>query len=137
MTEQKNQPLIMIVGVCAAGKSTLSLGLRQLGYNAKSFAQEHSVSPRLWQRRNPDFLIVLDCQFDTVKQRKKITWGEKKYLSQKQLLTDAKDHADLIVITDQFKPHELIGYVHAELLRRGIFPNKEDACHGDNSSKPY
>lgn len=114
----------MIVGVCAAGKTTLSAGLRGLGYNAKSLAQEHSVTPRLWERRNPDFLVLLDCQFSTIQARKHVSWGVEKYIKQKEILEYARSNADLIVVTDQFSPDELVEYVAVKLAERGIYPEQ-------------
>lgn len=113
-------PLIVVVGVCASGKTTLSTGLRELGYHVRSFAQEHSVSGRLWQRLEPDFLIVLNCSYETIGRRKRISWGLKRYEAQQKLLENAREHADLIVETDNFTPKELIDFVVSELERYGF-----------------
>ncbi len=118
MSGMDKKPLIIIVGVCAAGKSTLSQGLQALGYNARSFAQEHSVSPYVYQRRNPDFIIYLNCQYATIRERKRISWGLEKYERQKFLLHDAFVHANLIVQTDGFTPTELINHVDTILGQR-------------------
>ncbi len=126
----KENPLILIVGVCASGKTTLSTGLRERGYNARSLAQEHSVSPRLWQRRSPDFLILLDCQYSTIKRRKKISWGIERYNEQKATLANAREHADLIVVTDGFTPEQLINHVEDILNKEGIFPSDRGEQHG-------
>ena len=37
--------LILIVGTCASGKTTLARGLQAAGFNALAFALEHSYSP--------------------------------------------------------------------------------------------
>ena len=111
--------LIVVVGVCASGKTTLSLGLRQLGYNVCSVAQEHSVSGRLWERPKPDFLILLDCSFETVRERKRISWGIDRYHQQQALLQHARAHADLVVTTDGFSPEQLVEHVHEQLLQLG------------------
>ncbi|NMB00198.1 MAG: hypothetical protein GX971_01555 [Firmicutes bacterium] len=113
-------PLIVVVGVCASGKTTLTAGLKRLGYNVRSFAQEHSVSGRLWQRLEPDFLIVLNCAYETIRQRKLISWGMKRYERQQALLANAREHADLIVETDGFSPDQLINTVQARLVELGI-----------------
>ena len=117
-------PLVLIVGVCASGKTTLSTGLRELGYNARSLAQEHSASPRLWQYRQPDFLILLDCEYSTIQQRKQIAWGLKRYGKQQEMLQNAREHADMIVHTDSFSPEELVSYVDEQLRARGIYPTR-------------
>lgn len=116
----KHGPLIVIVGVCASGKTTLSSGLRHLGYRVRSFAQEHSVSGRLWQRLEPDFLIILDCHYETVQRRKQISWGMERYEGQLKLLSHAREHADLIVRTDNFTPEQLVDFVHGQLQDLGI-----------------
>jgi hypothetical protein len=123
--ELKQVPLIVVVGVCASGKTTLQTGLRGLGYNARSFAQEHSVSKTTWRRLEPDFLILLNCRFETVKARKRIGWGPERYQEQHGMLADARENADLIVETDSFTPEQLVAYVHNELQTRGLWPQKE------------
>jgi len=119
---RKGRPLILIVGVCGSGKTTLADGLQRLGYNARSLAQEHSVSPRLWQHRAPDFLIFLDCQLETVRLRKDKAVSWERYREQQQVLGNARENADLVVVTDSFTPDELIAYVERALKERGIGP---------------
>ena len=51
---------IVVVGPCAAGKSTLVAALRALGYDAHVSGQEHSEIATLWQHSQPDVLIALD-----------------------------------------------------------------------------
>lgn len=131
--KRKKAPLILIVGVCASGKTTLSNGLQGLGYNARSLAQEHSVSPRFWQRRQPDFLILLDCKLETIKARKDIAWGRKRYLEQQAILQHARAHADLVVTTDGLAPHELISYVDGVLKEHGIYPADGGEEHGSDA----
>lgn len=116
----QQNPLIVIVGVCASGKSTLARGLKALGYNVRTFAQEHSVSGRLWQRLDPDFLIFLECSYETIRRRKRISWGVDRYRRQQALLANARSWADLIVLTDGFSCAELVSYVHKRLRERGI-----------------
>lgn len=116
----KQGPLIVVVGVCSSGKTTLAAGLKSLGYNVRSFAQEHSVSGRLWQRLKPDFLIVLECSYETITTRKRISWGLERYEGQKLLLANAREHADLIVTTDDFTPEYLVEFVHGRLQELGV-----------------
>ncbi|MGI6641328.1 MAG: hypothetical protein ACOX48_07615 [Limnochordia bacterium] len=125
----RTAPLILIVGVCASGKTTLSGGLRALGYNARSLAQEHSVSPRFWRRRQPDFLILLHCELSTIKARKGVTWGMSSYEQQKDVLRDAREHADLVLTTDGLTPEQLISYVHQTLQEHGIYPSQGGEGH--------
>ena len=63
-------PLIKVVGISAAGKSTLVQALRQLGYDAKPISQEHSYIPTLWRRFSlAHLLLYLDN--DLVGQRRR------------------------------------------------------------------
>lgn len=128
----KQKPLIVVVGVCASGKTTLLAGLKELGYNVRSFAQEHSVSATTWKRLRPDFLVLLDCRYETIKSRKDISWGPARYRQQQNLLADARSRADLIVETDLFTPEQLIEFVHRKLQNLGINP-KKGVPHADQA----
>ena len=70
--------LVKIVGVSAAGKSTLVAALRRLGYNARPVAQEHSQVPAMWQRiRPPVWLIFLDVDLPGQGARRPdVSWSE-------------------------------------------------------------
>ena len=57
MTPLASDPLVAIVGPCAAGKSTLGRALKARGLRVREVAQEHSYVPAMWQRiTNPDYL---------------------------------------------------------------------------------
>ena len=57
--------IIGVVGPCAAGKTTLVAALREMGYNVRHIAQEHSYVPYMWQRlAKPDLLIYLDVSYN-------------------------------------------------------------------------
>jgi len=62
---------IVVVGPCAAGKTTLVAGLRAQGFAAaRLVAQEHSGIRGLWVRRGrPQVLIYLDAQPATMNRR--------------------------------------------------------------------
>jgi len=116
----QQDPLIVIVGVCASGKTTLGNGLRNLGYRVRTFAQEHSVSRRLWQYLHPDVLVFLECSYETIRKRRRAFWGVERYRRQLNWLEDAREQADLIVRTDGFSPEQLVEYVHRRLAELGI-----------------
>ena len=120
MGEPSQNQRIMVVGNCAAGKSTLSRALRDLGYDAKGFAQEHSYSARVWRRREPHVLILLQCSLDTIRTRRNIRWGEVEYQQQLEILADARAHADLVIHTDDLTPDELITTAQQFLQKRRI-----------------
>jgi len=52
---------IVIVGVCAAGKTTLAENLKSIGYDAATVAQEHSYIPTLYRNTSPDVVVFLDA----------------------------------------------------------------------------
>ena len=105
-------PLVGIVGPCGAGKSTLAIGLRDRGYNARSIAQEHSFVPDMWQRlTNPDILIYLSVSYQNTKIRRNMSWTEAEYQEQLFRLRHAIDHADLRIETDQFTAEQVLEQV--------------------------
>src|SRR5688500_4548371 len=65
---------IVVVGPCAAGKSTLVTALRALGYDAHVSGQEHSEIATLWQHSRPDVLIALDADISAVRDRRGGSW---------------------------------------------------------------
>jgi adenylate kinase len=98
---------IIIVGVCAAGKTSLAQKLRQLGYNADTVAQEHSYVPTMWRHTSPDVLVFLDASLNAIRKRRDIDWGED-YLAQERLrLADARQHCHLYVMTDKLKEDQV------------------------------
>jgi deoxyadenosine/deoxycytidine kinase len=95
------QMLIGVVGPCAAGKSTLIAGLTQHGYTARHIAQEHSYVQNMWFRiTHPDLLIYLDVSFPSTISRRKMNWDESEYAEQNRRLQHAREHADLVIQTD-------------------------------------
>jgi len=106
---------IKVVGPCASGKSTLAAGLRRLGYDAASAAQDHSFVPDMWQRLNPpDLLIYLDVTLETAQQRGRAGHGwDQDYMDeQHERLRHARAHCDLYLATD--------GLSKAEVLERVV-----------------
>lgn len=106
---------IKVVGPCASGKSALAAGLRRLGYDAASVAQDHSFVPDMWQRRNPpDVLIYLDVTLETARERGRTGFGwDQDYLDeQHHRLRHARAHCDLALGTD--------GLSEAQVLRRVV-----------------
>ena len=106
---------IKVVGPCASGKSTLVAGLRQLGYDADSAAQDHSYVPDMWQRLHPpDLLIYLDLTLETAQQRGRagLGWDQRYLDEQHERLRHARAHCDLYLPTD--------GLSKAQVLQRVI-----------------
>jgi len=103
---------IGLVGVCGAGKTTLTDGLKPYHENVRQIAQEHSFVPDMWQRlANPNLLIFLLASYPVTLQRKSFSWTEKEYHQQKYRLRHALEHADLLIDTDNLSPKEILEIV--------------------------
>lgn len=92
--------MIAVVGVCVSGKTTLVKRLRELGFEAYNVAQEHSGIKKLWKRREPDILVMLDATLPAIRKRRDVPWGEDRLALQRERLMDARQHADLFIQTD-------------------------------------
>ncbi len=105
-----DHPLIAVVGVCAAGKSTLVKGLRAHGLNAREVLQEHSYVPNMWQRiTKPDVLIFLDCSIETTRMRRSDRHFESWLLDEERhRLRHAREHCDLYIATDELTADEIL-----------------------------
>jgi deoxyadenosine/deoxycytidine kinase len=105
---------IKVVGPCACGKSMLAAQLRELGYDARSAAQDHSYVPDMWQRLNPpDVLIYLDVTLKTAQRRGRVGSGwDQNYLDeQHHRLRHARAHCDLYLATDALSEEEVLADV--------------------------
>src|SRR5215211_8397444 len=72
----KESRKVVVVGPCAAGKSTMVTALRALGYDAHVSGQEHSEIATLWQHSEPDVLIALAVDISAVRARRGGSWPE-------------------------------------------------------------
>ncbi len=103
---------IGLVGVCGAGKTTLTNGLKPYHENVRQIAQEHSYVPDMWQRLvNPDVLIYLHASYPVTLQRKSFSWTEKEYDQQQHRLRHALEHADIHIDTDTLSPKNILEIV--------------------------
>lgn len=100
--------LIVVAGPCGAGKSTLVQGLKARGYHAHTVAQEHSISPTMWQLTRPDVLIYLDASLAVIKQRRQVAWGEERLKEQKHRLRHARENCDLYINTDAMTEEQVL-----------------------------
>ena len=112
--------LIGVVGNCTAGKTTLVSGLHSSGYRAVNIAQEHSSAPRLWQRKNPDFLVCLSCTLETARQRRDIGWGQERLDEQWCRLSHAREHANLYLPTDGLSIAEVLSRVIEAVINAAV-----------------
>lgn len=115
--EWEGLPLIKVVGVSAAGKSTLVNGLRERGYNARPASQEHSEAPEMWHNiRPPALLIYLEIDLATQKERRPdVSWDPAWLTTELHRLRHARQHADLILNTCGLEAREVLSQVLAWL----------------------
>lgn len=100
---------IGLVGVCASGKSSLKERLEQRGIRVRHIAQEHSYVKDMWKRlTNPDVLIFLDASFETTLLRRGSSfWNLQDYQTQQERLAHARQHADVVLATDNLTPDQV------------------------------
>lgn len=100
---------IGVVGPCAAGKTTLIVALKTLGYRVHHIAQEHSYVADMWQRiSNPDVLVYLDVSYSISMQRRPMNWSEGEFLEQVHRLVHARQHANLYIDSNNLTPNEVL-----------------------------
>jgi len=111
---------VVVVGPCAAGKSTLAEGLRRLGFAAMPVGQEHSEIPSLWQHTEPDVVVALDADLDTIRSRRgERAWPEWLYQTQQRRLHDARLAAALRIDTAAMSADEVLSTVADYLASLG------------------
>ncbi len=102
-------PLIGVVGPCGSGKSTLIEGLMRRGFTCRHIAQEHSYVQAMWQIvTKPDILVYLHASFPVSTARRKLNWQEKDYDEQSRRLSHAREHAQIIIDTDDLTPEQVL-----------------------------
>jgi cytidylate kinase len=115
-------PLIVVVGPCASGKSTLAEGLRSHGMPVRVCGQEHSSIRNLWRRMDGDLLVALAVDLPTLRERRSPTWPESIYRLQLERLRDAYAEADLVLDTGRLGPEEVLRLVLAAVPRAASSP---------------
>lgn len=104
---------VVVVGPCASGKTTLVSSLRAMGIDAHNVAQEHSGIKRLWNKKQPEVLIMLDANMPAIKKRREVYWGEERLAIQRERLRDARANAQLYIQTDRLSQKQVINVVLA------------------------
>ena len=125
--EPHRQFHIVIVGPCAAGKTTLVRGLWAQGFaNARVVAQEHSGVLDLWKMRGrPDVLIYLDAKLDTIAARQQRSDWTTDYLAEQQRrLQSARAACDVYLPTDDLTIEEVLNRI-VEYVRRDKVTSNE------------
>jgi len=92
--------IVVVVGVCGSGKTTLVKNLQKNGIDAYNVAQEHSCIKQLWKHKKPDKVIMLEASYDVIQQRRGVLWGQETLKEQHQRLQDALSNSDLLIKTD-------------------------------------
>lgn len=109
MEPPAKSPLVGVVGPCGSGKSTLIEGLERHGYACRHIAQEHSYVPAMWQIiSKPDILIFLNASFPVSTARRRLDWQIKDYEEQIRRLSHARQHAHIIIDTDDLTPEQVL-----------------------------
>ena len=124
--EDQRRPRIVVVGPCAAGKTTLVAGLAA-AYDIRSCAQEHSHVPDLWRRfSRADVLVFLDVGLPAIARRLGGSdWTPAILDEQRRRLADARAHCDFYLVTDGLTPQQVAAAVEGFLEQRGIFPRSQ------------
>ncbi|MBN1579063.1 MAG: hypothetical protein JXA89_00055 [Anaerolineae bacterium] len=123
---------IVVVGPCAAGKSTLVNNLGSCGFNIKACTQEHSFVPQLWKKfSHADILIYLDADLPTIALRQnRSDWTQQRLAEQQQRLSHARAHCDFYLKTDELTREQVADSVEAFLKTRGI-RRRDEVKHQD------
>jgi hypothetical protein len=121
-------PIIKVVGISAAGKSTLVASLRAAGYDARPVSQEHANVADLWRHfETPRALIYLDVTLEGQRARRTdVTWSEEARDSEVRKLAHARTHADLVINTTALSPAIVLtivtAWLGAQKVRRANTP---------------
>lgn len=118
-------PRVVVVGPCASGKSSLVESLQTAGYEAYCCAQEHSAIKSLWNHREPDVVIALDVDLDTVRKRRGETWPAAIFTAQLERLKEARAAAHLVIDGASHDEAEVCEVAMAFLAARNLSSNPE------------
>ncbi len=91
---------IVVIGPCASGKTSLTTRLQHVGYDALACGQEHSDIAELWKHQQPDVVIGLRIELDTLRRRRSEAWSEDIYTRQMTRLESGYRNAHLLIDCD-------------------------------------
>ncbi|PLS79924.1 MAG: hypothetical protein CYG59_10785 [Chloroflexi bacterium] len=128
--------LVVVVGPCGSGKSTLVARLQTAGYQARAVAQEHSRIPELWRHGGqPDALIYLDASPSTITYRRQNDFPRWLYDKQVRRLESARQHATLYLQTDDLAAAVVQQRV-LEHLEQTTTSTTDEAGRADHVQRP-
>lgn len=96
-SEQPDRRKFVVIGPCASGKTSLTRCLQAKGFDAHVCGQEHSEIPELWKHLEPDVLIGLRIDLETLRARRSSSWPGLLYARELERLASGFAHADLIL----------------------------------------
>jgi chloramphenicol 3-O-phosphotransferase len=123
MDDDYHHRYVVIVGPCAAGKSTLRDRMLARGFTqVRVVAQEHSGVRDLWKLRGyPDCLIFLDAEVPTANARQnRSDWTPAAHAEQLARLQHARAACDLYLPTDELSPDEVADQVEQFIAARPV-----------------
>lgn len=118
-------PRVVIVGPCAAGKTTLVGRLQARGHDVHACAQEHSGVPYLWQLSEPDLLLFLDASRAAIGARRGYDWPASLNDAQQTRLAHARAHADLYLDGSDLTLDEVVDQIERFIIARQAVPHAE------------
>src|SRR4051812_45529414 len=117
--QERHWPRIVVVGPCASGKTTLVENLKARGFEAAVCGQEHSEISDFWAHTEPDIVVALQVDLETIRERRGRDWPESIYLAQLERLGDAFAHATVTIDTATISPAKALQLVEAAVDRAG------------------
>jgi adenylate kinase len=127
--------IVVVVGPCGSGKTTLVARLQAAGYDARVVAQEHSAVPELWRHGgDPDALIYLDASPPVITRRRQNDFPHWLYGRQARRLRSARERATLYLQTDHLDPRAVESRVLDHLRALGTRGDTETRRSGDTEA---
>ncbi len=124
--------MIVVGGVCGSGKSTLVSGLKERGYHVHSVAQEHSYAPKMYMMTKPDYVILLECEYETVCKRRQVGWTREHLASQIHRLRHMREYCHLLIKTDDLTIEEVLNLASNSIDEHiKQYVEQEDKSYGD------
>lgn len=114
---------VVVVGPCASGKTTLVKRLMGNGIDAYVCAQEHSEIARLWNHLDPDVVVALDVDLETIRLRRGEDWPDTIYQAQIRRLRQAREHAEVIIDTTCTSANDTFSIALDRLTCLGVEPS--------------